>query len=264
MKEHLGIIYESHNHYQLETRLEELAKSEGYKSLEDLYTYTLKNGMFGRFKQKLLDLATNNETSFFRDPKIFQHIENVVIPELAKKSNSIRVWSAASSNGQEIYSFLMLLEDMKLPSKPAIKEFIATDISDRALKKAEEGIYTKLEVGRGLTPEHLQKHFDAKADGNYQVKPTLRKNVKFMSQNILAPFTHLGKFDIILCRNILIYQEVKSKKQIIERLYDQLTDNGVLIMGVGESMIGLTDKFEQFSYDAVSIYKKSTKLKKVG
>jgi chemotaxis protein methyltransferase CheR len=257
IKESLGIVYERSNYYQLEKRLEELAKSEGLNSIEELYGKA-KNGIYGSFKTKLLDLATNNETSFFRDPKIFEMIEKEIFPHFVQKGiKDIRVWCAASSFGQEIYSVLMLQQEMASGARPEIREFIGTDISEKALKKAADGIYNHVEMGRGLTPALQNKYFiTAKEPNHWQVKIDLRKKVQFKSQNILDPFHHLGKFELILCRNILIYQNVESKKKIIDRLYDQLTDNGILVMGVGESMIGLSSKFEQFSFGSVSIYKK--------
>lgn len=266
IKEQLGIVYERSNYYQLEKRLEELAKSENCASLDELLAKA-KMGIYGNFKTKLLDLATNNETSFFRDPKIFEMIEKEVFPHFIKcGQREIRVWSAASSFGQEIYSVLMLQQELALGARPEIREFIATDISEKALKKATDGIYNNVEMGRGLTPHLQNKYFTAAKEPNHwQVKMDLRRKVSFKSQNILDPFHHLGKFDLIFCRNILIYQNVDSKTKIIDRLFDQLTDNGILIMGVGESMIGLSTKFEQLSAGSVSIYRKkqNTALKKV-
>ena len=265
IKDQLGIVYERSNYYQLEKRLEELAKSENCATIEDLHQKA-KLGIYGTFKTKLLDLATNNETSFFRDPKIFEMIEKEVFPHFMRNGNKeIRVWSAASSFGQEIYSLLMLQQELPLGTRPDIREFVGTDISEKALKKATDGIYNHIEMGRGLNPTLQNKYFSpAKEPNHWQVKIDLRKKVYFKSQNILDPFVSLGKFDLILCRNILIYQNVESKKKIIDRLFDQLTDNGILIMGVGESMIGLSTKFEQLNAGSVSIYRKkqNTAVKK--
>lgn len=265
IKDQLGIVYERSNYYQLEKRLEELAKSEKCANLEELLAKA-KMGIYGEFKTKLLDLATNNETSFFRDPKIFEMIEKEVFPHFIKNGmREIRVWSAASSFGQEIYSVLMLQQELALGTRPEIREFVGTDISEKALNKATQGIYNHIEMGRGLTPHLQNKYFTPTKDPNHwQVKIDLRKKVQFKSQNILDSFTGLGKFDLILCRNILIYQNVESKTKIIDRLFDQLTEHGVLVMGVGESMIGLSTKFEQLNVGSVSIYrKKKIAVKKV-
>ena len=257
IRDQLGIMYEKSNYYQLEKRLEELAKSENCGSLEELYNKS-KLGIYGNFKTKLLDLATNNETSFFRDPKVFEMIEKEVFPHFIKNGmREIRVWSAASSFGQEIYSILMLQQELALGTRPEIREFIGTDISEKALKKAAEGIYNHVEMSRGLTPHLQNKYFTpTKEPNHWQVKMDLRRKVQFKSQNILDSFTGLGKFDLILCRNILIYQNVDSKSKIIDRIYDQLSENGILVMGVGESMIGLSTKFEQLNVGSVSIYRK--------
>lgn len=265
IRDQLGIMYEKNNYYQLEKRLEELAKSENCGSLEELYNKS-KLGIYGTFKTKLLDLATNNETSFFRDPKIFEMIEKEVFPHFIKNGlREIRVWSAASSFGQEIYSILMLQQELALGTRPEIREFIGTDISEKALKKAAEGIYNHVEMGRGLNPHLQNKYFNpTKEPNHWQVKIDLRRKVQFKSQNILDSFTSLGKFDLILCRNILIYQNVESKTKIIDRIYDQMSENGILVMGVGESMIGLSTKFEQLNVGSVSIYrKKQNAAKKV-
>lgn len=159
IKEHLGIIYQRENYYQLEKRLEELAKSENCQSLDDLLIKA-RNGISGAFKTKLLDLATNNETSFFRDPKIFEMLEKEVFPHFVRQGiKDIRIWSAACSFGQEIYSVLMLQQEMAYGSRPEIKEFIASDISEKALKRASEGVYNQVEIGRGLTPQLKNKYF---------------------------------------------------------------------------------------------------------
>lgn len=251
----LGIIYSDFNAYQLENRLNEVVQILGLKSVADLET-AARDAMTPAIRQLLMDTATNNETSFFRDPRVFQAVKNLILPRLAETQNEIRVWSAACSFGQEPYSLSLLAEEFTAKSPSKSVEILATDISNRALQRAKNARYTQLEVQRGLPTQLLIKYFTKDDENFWSLQPSVRQRVTFQTQNLLDPFTQLGSFDLILCRNVLIYQNVEKKAEIIHRLYDRLSPNGVLVLGAGESMIGLSEAFEAVRSEETIVYTK--------
>ena len=247
IEKELGIVYAESNYYQLQNRLEEITRILGLGAPADLHALA-KKGLSGDARQLVLDIATNNETSFFRDPKIFKAISTKILPEIIAKAPAhrpIRIWSAASSFGQEPYTLAMIAHELcKDPITLRRFEITATDISSRALDRAKKGRYSQLEVQRGLPSALLVKHFKKDAENYWTISPQLRELVQFRALNLLSPFDSLGLFDLILCRNVLIYQNVPNKAAIIKRLVDRLQPGGVLVLGAGESMIGLSDAFE--------------------
>jgi chemotaxis protein methyltransferase CheR len=259
IEKEIGIIYADHNSYQLRNRLEEICKLVGERDLESLYLRGKKE-ISGPFRQLLLDIATNNETSFFRDPKVFKSIEDIVLPGLLKiyrDNERFRIWSAASSTGQEALSVAILLEEAKRKLNKSFDfEIMASDISERALVKAKEGIYSQLEVQRGLPAALMIKYFSKIDNERWAAKPEIRKRVEFRHQNLKDPLLKLGKFGLILCRNVLIYHNVQGKIEILDRLAEQLLPGGFLIMGSGESMIGLSQRFQQVGVDGAVIYRR--------
>lgn len=254
IEENLGIMYNESNAFQLEKRILEIAKLESGGDPDALFAQ-VRQGMSTRLHQRILDVATNNETSFFRDPKLFELLQNRIFPDFVKAGISpINVWSAAASTGQEIYSFLMTHGETAPRQRPELGTLVATDISESALERARTGIYATHETHRGLTPELLRKYFRPLNENRWQVRPDLAAPIRFCKQNLLSPFEALGKFHIILCRNVLIYQKVESKRIILERLHRQVASGGVLLLGAGESMIGITDLFEPKLVDGVSVF----------
>ncbi|RYZ69485.1 MAG: protein-glutamate O-methyltransferase CheR, partial [Proteobacteria bacterium] len=236
----LGIVYQQENYFQLEKRLTEVIRVMGLKD-EEALVQKARMGMDGAFKQVMLDLATNNETSFFRDAKIFSAIEKHVVPKIIanpKFSGTIRIWCAASSFGQEPYSLAMTLTEMrkKNPAFPRF-EIVATDISENALKRAKAANYTQLEVQRGLAPELLTRYFTLATDGTYNVGPEVKNTVSYKKQNLLDSFSSLGTFDLVLCRNVLIYQKDESKREIIRRISMTMNPNAFLFLGAAESLM---------------------------
>jgi chemotaxis protein methyltransferase CheR len=256
-----GIIYSEQNAFALQTRLEEITKAMNLKSPTELYDLACK-GFTGSLRQMMLDSATNHETSFFRDMKIFQTIEKHILPELRKNSPHIgifRVWCAASSFGQEPYSLCMVLSEIaaKDPTAPRA-EVIATDIADKAIARSKEGKYSQLEVQRGLPAPYLVKYFTKTPDDYWQVKHELKIMVQFKKQNLLDSFASLGKFDFVLCRNVLIYQNEAKKKEILARIAELLSPKGFLVLGASESLIGLSDDFQQRFENGTIFFQKKT------
>lgn len=256
----LGIIYAEHNFFQLQTRLEEIASMQKLAGVEGLYEVVKAGCVAPSLRQVILDIATNNETSFFRDPRVFSAIESVVVPDIVKKipaGEKMRIWSAASSYGQEAFSTAILIREMMRNSAASLPDYeiSATDISARVLDRAKTGRYSQLEVGRGLTPDLLSRYFRQEDENFWTVSSELQSRVSFRQQNLKEPFATAQKFHLILCRNVLIYQRVESKIEILNRLNACLHPEGYLILGAGENLIGLSDAFELVPADGCVLYR---------
>lgn len=248
----LGIIYAEHNYFQLQNRLEEIAKLMGV-SLEKL-SEQAQSGIHGTLKQLLLDIAANNETSFFRDPRIFQAIENVIL-----KSNpqNLRIWSAASSTGQEALSMAILIREYNLKNAGNIKfSILGSDISERVLERAKSATYTQLEVQRGLPMPLMIRYFSKDNEDRWTATAELSRMIEYKKINLKDNFSFTEKFDLVLCRNVLIYQNVEGKKDILGRVTAAMGAGGYLILGAGESLLGLSDAFEQISENGSILYRK--------
>jgi len=266
----LGIVYQEANFYQLDTRLQEIASQLGFADSEQLYAAASKS-ISSQMKLMILDIATNNETLFFRDPAVFEAIEAMIVERLAEfkvRASPFRVWSAACSYGQEPYTLAMLFEKIKAREPWFNYSIIATDISERALNAAAAGRYTQLQVQRGLPATLLVKHFEKLNSGETQyewaVKSELKKNIQFKKLNLLEPFGTMGPFDLVLCRNVLIYQKVERKKEILHKIYDRMEQKAALILGAAESLIGISDKFELVRTPKTTFFRKSVAAQKAG
>jgi chemotaxis protein methyltransferase CheR len=261
----LGIVYAEHNYFQLENRLEEIAKKLSIASLEALYD-TAKKGIAGDLKALLLDTATNNETSFFRDPKIFRAIETAILPQFVEKygkTQKLLIWSAASSTGQEALSTAILINEWSKKNNTNLSfSILATDISERVLEKAKTAQYTQLEVQRGLPAPLMIRYFKKVDNDKWEASADLKKNIEYRKMNLKEDFAFASSFHIILCRNVLIYQKVESKIEIVKRLTDNLADDGYLILGSGESLLGIADGYEHCYIDGAVAYKKKNAAKK--
>lgn len=263
IEKEIGVIYADHNSFQLRNRLEEICKLMSVASLNELHALGLK-GISGAFRQLLLDVATNNETSFFRDSKVFKALEDTVLPglfQLYPEAEKLRIWSAASSTGQEAVSVAILFEEAKLKLKRNFDfHIVGSDVSERALSKAREGLYSQLEVQRGLPAAMMIKYFVKDERDRWAVRPVIKSKMEFRKQNLKDSFQNMGMYGLILCRNVLIYQNVEGKKEILNRLTKQLLPGGYLIMGSGESLIGLSQDFQQVSIEGAVIYRKKDSL----
>lgn len=260
IEDQLGIIYREDTLYLLETRLTDIVKNLQLKSLDQLYTFALTNGVTGHFKQLLLDTATNNETLFFRDPATFKGIQEKVIPDLIEKNPGARylnIWSAACSFGQEPYSLAILNEEMKAKNASIPRMLIsASDISSKALNYAKNATYSQLEVQRGLKTFLMIKYFKKNAENYWELKPEIKLSVDFFEQNLLKLESLKGTFDIVLCRNVLIYQAVEQRRKIIANIAKHIRPNGYFIMGGAESLLNLSDEFTQVNHGNAAFYQK--------
>lgn len=255
----LGIVYAEHNYFQLQNRLEEISKLLAVENLEKLFKLA-ETGITGQFKQLLLDLATNNETSFFRDMKVFKAIENLVLPEFQKNNpggTEMKIWSGASSTGQEALSLSMMITEWNLKAaKPIRYSILGTDISERILLRAKSAEYSQLEVQRGLPTPYLLKYFQKNDQDRWTAQKSITAAIEFRKQNLLAPFEFSGKFHLILLRNVLIYQPLANKVEILKRVTEKLAPGGVLILGSGESLLGLSSDYTQAAFEGAVIYLK--------
>ena len=265
IEKELGIVYSQFNQYQLQSRLEDIARSQSLGSVEELYQKA-KAGIPSDLRNLILNVATNNETSFFRDPRVFDAISHTILPELlaqAEKGASIRIWSAASSFGQEAYSLgILILDQLALKPQGAAAEsrvrIVATDVATHALERAAAAKYAEHEVRRGLTPDMVTKYFRRSGENEWEAVSRLKSLVEFKRLNLLDGFVSMGTFDLILCRNVLIYQSVENKRKVIDRLAAAIKPSGCLVLGAGESLIGLTDSFEPVKREETIFYQART------
>jgi chemotaxis protein methyltransferase CheR len=192
---------------------------------------------------------TTNESSFFRDLKPFDQFRSFILPQLTKaraQRRAIRIWSAACSSGQEPYSLAMLLSEEKEKLAGWQIEIFATDISTEILAKAEQGVYSQFEVQRGLPIQLLVKYFRQEGE-RWRINPAMRGMVRYKCLNLLDDFSSYGPFDVIFCRNVLIYFEQATKTKVLDRLSRVLEPDGFLYLGGAETIIGITDKFQSAS-----------------
>lgn len=263
-----GIFYSEANFYQLSPRIIELAKTFGFESPDALWENVQKNSLSHEQKHILFDAATNNETSFFRDKKVFDAIRDI-FNTIGREKETLKIWSAACSTGQESYSMAMtFLESRDERPMKNIFSILASDISERVLAKASKGLYSELEVGRGLPPELRSKYFESvgsnsgtlgDTSSNWKAKKELSENIHFKKINLLDPWVHSHKFDVVLCRNVLIYQNTENKKKVIQRIFDNLEPSGYLILGGAESLSGISDHFDHVPMSGVVVYRKAAK-----
>jgi chemotaxis protein methyltransferase CheR len=193
----------------------------------------------------VVEAMTTNETFFFRDKIPFDHLRDTIVPALVQaraSRKSLRIWSAASSTGQEPYSIAMCLREMGAALAGWRVEIVATDLSQEVLEKSKAGNYSQFEVQRGLPIQMLVKHFTQSGE-IWQLNPDVRAMVQFRQLNLLQDFSHLGTFDVIFCRNVLIYFDQDTKAVIFERMAKCLEADGTLLLGAAESVVGITDAF---------------------
>ncbi len=245
-----GIYLDPSKSYLFETRLGNIAEEHGCSSYEELHLTAKRDGS-KRIERQIIDAISTNETLFFRDTGPFDLLKNKLLPEMIdlrapsspRLKTNIKIWSAASSTGQELYSVAMTIRDL-LGSQLDSYNFrlLGTDISDSVVKQASYGKYNKFEIERGLPKPTLQKHFTLFGD-SWKVKDELRGMVNFRKLNLMLPFTGLGKHDIILCRNVAIYFTLQDRKILFNKLADCLADDGYLIIGSTESLTGVCPRF---------------------
>ena len=236
--------------YLLETRLGKLLEMEGCRSYAELYQKARQNSD-KLLEKKVIDAITTNETLFFRDGSPFELLQHKILPEIIDARNfkafgtanpTVRIWSAACSTGQEVYSIAMVLKELLGDLKKYNITLLGTDLSDAAITQASAGQYNKFEIERGLKSDKLQRYFTASGP-TWKIKDEIRYMATFKKINLLDSLSALGKFDIIFCRNVAIYFTLEDRKKLFHRLADLLEPDGYLIIGSTESLMGICDRF---------------------
>lgn len=259
--EHTGIEYQEHDFYRLDSRINTLISHYKLQDADDLYK-KCKLGIDKQMHDFMVDLFTNNETYFMRDLKPFKALAKGVIPSLMEENKglvSLNLWSCACSTGQEVYSIKIALDSFGDSTTMPRISIDASDISDEALRKAKLGEYTGLEVQRGLPAPFLLKYLEKKANSEvWSIKSDLRSSINFYKFNLLLGNYPLPKYHIIFCRNVLIYQNQANKQKILSQLADVLKPGGILVLGAGESLIGMKLPFKHVEIEGAWFYKKSS------
>ena len=238
-----GLSLDRDKQYLVEARLMPVARQAGLASLNELISQIETDRALAK---KVTEAMTINETFFFRDRQPFEGFRKAILPELLKsraKTRRLRIWSAACSTGQEPYSLAMILDEEARALMGWTVEIVATDIADSVLKKAREGAYTHFEVQRGMPMPHLVRYFTKRKD-HWTVNQTIKARVDFRQQNLMADFSHLGVFDAIFCRNVLIYFAPEQKRDVLSRVARCLAPDGYLVLGAAESVIGYSAEFK--------------------
>ena len=256
LKDHSGLDLSADKQYLIESRLLPLSRKCGLPGIAEL-VHKMKGGS-SSITAQVVEAMTTNETFFFRDKVPFEHFRDTIMPEMLKARvarKSIRIWCAAGSTGQEPYSLAMTLKEMGAALAGWRVEIIATDLSTEVLEKSKSGVYSQFEVQRGLPIQLLVKYF--KQNGElWQISPELRAMVQHRQLNLLHDFSQLGTFDIIFCRNVLIYFDQDTKINIFGRLAKAMEGDGFLVLGAAETVVGLTDVFKPFP-DKRGLYRPS-------
>jgi chemotaxis protein methyltransferase CheR len=243
LRDHSGLDLSADKQYLIESRLSPLARKAGLSGIGDL-VQKLQGGS-SALVTSVVEAMTTNETFFFRDKVPFDHFRETIMPDVLKARagrRSVRIWCAAGSTGQEPYSLAMGLKEMGAALTGWRVEIVATDLSQEVLEKSKAGIYSQFEVQRGLPIQLLVKYFKQTGE-TWQINPELRAMIQHRQLNLLHDFSQLGTFDVIFCRNVLIYFDQETKINIFNRLARQIESDGFLVLGAAETVVGLTDAF---------------------
>ncbi len=260
LEQQCGIVLGENKQYLVKSRLAPLMQRFNWASLSELVSKTL-SPFERQLRSAVIDAMTTNETLWFRDNYPYELLKKQIFPELEKDHRTVKIWSAASSSGQEPYSIAMTgLEYQQ--SKPGSFslgiQILGTDISNAMLDHCQKAEYDGLALSRGLSPERRSKFFEDSGNGMMRVKDLVRKNVSFRHLNLLDSYTLLGKFDIIFCRNVLIYFSPEVKAKIIRQFAQSLNPRGYLFLGASESLSSLNSDFEMIRCNPGIIYRKKS------
>ncbi len=245
LKRRSGLQLSPEKGYLLESRLTPLARKRGLEGLDELIA-EIRNTRDETLMRDVTEAMTTNESFFFRDNTPFDLFRNHVLPglrECRKDRKHIRIWCAACSTGQEPYSLAMILKEQQATLPGWRFEIVGTDLSPKVLDKAKQGVYSQFEVQRGLPIQLLMKYFEQTGE-MWQLTDQIRQMVTYKEFNLLDPFDALGKFDVIYCRNVLIYFDQPTKTQILDRMRAQIPADGTLFLGAAETVLGITDVFK--------------------
>lgn len=242
LRKRSGLSLGPEKRYLVESRLTPVCRRFGIATLTDLVG-TLRLSREGPLERAVVEAMTTNETFFFRDRAPFDLFRDVLLPQaIAARSphRRLRIWSAAASTGQEPYSLAMMIHEAAAQLAGWQVEIVGTDLSTEVLEKARLGLYSHFEVQRGLPVQLLVKHFTQVGE-QWRISPAIAGMVNYKPLNLLSPFEHLGQFDIVYCRNVLIYFDAPTKADVLQRIAKALAPDGALLLGAAETVIGLTE-----------------------
>ncbi|WP_428645857.1 CheR family methyltransferase [Roseibium sp.] len=245
LKTKSGLVLSNDKQYLVESRLLPVARSSKLETLSAVIQQIQRGGNRA-LETEVIEAMTTNESFFFRDKTPFEHFRDTMLPALLESRASrkqIKIWCAAASTGQEPYSLAICLKEDKAKMPGWRTRILGTDLSQEVLEKAKTGLYSQFEVQRGLPIQMLLKYFEQKGD-MWQITPEMRAMVEWRKFNLLESFSLLGEFDIVFCRNVLIYFDQETKSEILGRLAKSLPDDGYLVLGAAETVVGLTDAFK--------------------
>lgn len=251
-----AIVLETGKEYLVESRLSPMAREAGARDV-DAFLRTARQRLDPRVGKEIVEALTTNETSWFRDSDPFTALRTLILPELSTRraTRSLRFWSAACSSGQEPYSMAMVARDTPEVAGWRL-EILGTDLSEKMVERARSGRYSQLEVNRGLPATMLVEHF-ARAGTHWQVGPEIASAVQFRELNLTRPFPPLGRFDVVFLRNVLIYFDAATKRDILRRVRAVLAPDGFLLLGAAETTIGIDDGWERAVSGRASVYRPS-------
>lgn len=253
-----GILLGDNKNYLIDSRLRKLLKDNEMQSLGHLLKEIERPGS-PRLRQQVIDAMTTNETLWFRDRHPFEYLQGNLLPELAKAPGEINIWCAACSTGQEPYSISICVEELRRKnfslSNKNVK-ILATDISGRVLDVARRGLYEPLQLKRGMSDDRLDLYFKHDNEGAWEVKQEIKRRIEFRQINLKDSFINVGKFDIVFCRNVLIYFSGDLQKQIITNIHRVLNPGGHLFLGGSETPKGLNELFDIRYYTPGVVYVK--------
>jgi chemotaxis protein methyltransferase CheR len=258
VRESAAIVLDAGKEYLVETRLEPLARSEGFATLESMVD-VLRTSPAQSLRRKVVDRMTTNETSFFRDLHPFESLKRSILPELiarrtAAGERALNIWCGACSSGQEPYSIMMLLREHFPMVADWNARLLATDLNAAMLDRAREGIYSQMEVNRGLPVTMLVKHFE-KNGNDWRISDRIRRGVEFREMNLAREWPALPRMDIVFLRNVMIYFDTASKQKILAQLRSVLRPDGCLFLGAAETTYGLDDVYERVVFGNAAAYR---------
>ena len=258
LEQQCGIVLGENKQYLVKSRLAPLMSKFDVESISELVTKTLSPSQ-RQLRAAVIDAMTTNETLWFRDEYPFELLKSRVLPEIAERSSSLKIWSAASSSGQEPYSIAMSVQEFRQKNPSAFRsgvQIVGTDISTTMLEHCKYAHYDSLALSRGLSAQRKQQFFEPGDNGMYKVKDEIKRMVSFRPLNLLNSYSLMGRFDLVFCRNVLIYFSPEIKKQIISQIHGVLNKDCYLYLGASESLSGLSQDFDMVRCNPGIIYQK--------
>ncbi|MFP5249180.1 MAG: CheR family methyltransferase [Acidobacteriota bacterium] len=250
---HAGVVLEGDKHYLFESRLAPIVRQLGLESIDDLCAL-IQSAQHPEVGHHVVEAMTTNETYFFRDPGHYDAIRTVLLPRLREErrdTKKLRFWSAASSTGQEAYSLAMLLIEAGLSDWNI--QILGTDFSSQVIERARSGVYHQIEVNRGLPATHLVRYF-SRSGTEWQLRDAVRRMVSFETIDLRKSMRALGPFDLVFCRNVMIYFDAKTKTGILKELHGAMFRGAWLLLGGAETAFGVEEQFEKLTVGNATVY----------